>query len=881
MIPHSIRRTPSLPHRNQSCRNIVKDSASMKGEDSPIDQLCGISGDISPPRDEDTSNNQQARTTSCSEDIIGSNSATTKGRARDHPQVASSIISSSVVMYRVGNYLRDVKESQLRRRHVKGHGPVDTVSYERYDTELWNERKTQIAAKERERARQRKRRTICFANAKSAGDGSAHQRHCQIWLRLVVFGIGFVMSCIGYFIIYMSERLAKSLEPYFGLNGEAQPSPSSYGRYVGFSVLFAILALLPIAFIRPVAAGSGIAEAKAVLNGIQIPCCTELTSAACKAVSLIFAGATALPIGLEGPLIFIGMSLGENFNRLVPRKFPELHSWRLKRDLAAVGTAAGVATAFLSPIGGILFAAEEGASFVSTRLLWQCFAAAITVVIFEYFWMVIADELIGGQRRFAFELARFSGLPGQNTDVFTPPPTFEFYEYFVMMCVGAVGGVMGACFVEASKRLAKLRMKHIQTIYRKMAEITLLAAVAATLFYWLPTLSISKCLPLDLVQAHAEFFVQFNCADNEYNDLATLLRTPLSDAINLLFYESSEAFSAASCVIAGVAMLFMLLVTFGSSTAIGIFIPLLYVGAAIGRAFGLVYEGFDVRTYAILGAAASLNGVVRVLISLPAIMMETTTISTFASPLMVVCLVSRYIGNSVFRSEGIYDEILKLRNIPFLEEEPPKVAKRLVLRARDVMSMDLVLLQLTMQVNDILAILREYDHLDFPVTDSSNGGKLVGSISRATLKAVLWKKAQLQRGDGHVEGEELSAHSEDIADLSYDQFGFNRLAGVSDTELFKHFEGDDRFVFMSLAKYMTLSPIAFEESGSAERAFELFRTLGLRQLVVVDNDKIPIGVVTRFDLKVLEEGDDSHDNAADLTAKSNTTSRSASLISIS
>ena len=250
---------------------------------------------------------------------------------------------------------------------------------------------------------------------------------------------------------------------------------------------------------------------------------------------------------------------------------------------------------------------------------------------------------------------------------------------------------------------------------------------------------------------------------------------------------------------------------------------------------------------------------------------------------MVVCLVSRYIGNSVFRSEGIYDEILKIRNIPFLEEEPPKVTKRLVLRAKDLMSTELVMLQLTMQVNDILEILQEYDHLDFPVTDSSKGGQLVGSISRATLKAVLWKMVQL-RGDGDVEGEESPANPKDIADLSYDQFGFDRLQEVSDTELSNQFRGEDRFEFMSLAKYVTLSPIAFDEDGSAERAFELFRTLGLRQLVVVDNDKIPIGVVTRFDLKVLEDEDNNHDNATDLSAnieETDATSRSASLISIS
>lgn len=123
-----------------------------------------------------------------------------------------------------------------------------------------------------------------------------------------------------------------------------------------------MIAFLPVA-IAPVSGGSGIAEAKALLNGIIVPRCTDLSTALCKAISVICSVAASLPAGLEGPMIFLGLAMGENINRLAPRnepKFDLLRTDRQRINFAAIGCAAGVAAAFRSPIGGILFAMEEG-----------------------------------------------------------------------------------------------------------------------------------------------------------------------------------------------------------------------------------------------------------------------------------------------------------------------------------------------------------------------------------------------------------------------------------------------------------------------------------------------------------------------------------------
>jgi Voltage gated chloride channel len=234
---------------------------------------------------------------------------------------------------------------------------------------------------------------------------------------MIVIAIGIAMSVVGFVISYSADHL-NNVKLDFALRAATSQQDDDdddddddtnvhdarvgFGIFVSINIILALVAFVPVV-LRPHSAGSGIAEAKAVLNGLVLDKCTDLMTAACKGLSVVFAASASLPIGLEGPLIFIGLSVGEHACRLcLPtttttggRRFSSLRTDRARRDFCAVGTASGVSAAFYAPIGGVLFALEEGASFWSQALMWQCFAAASVTLFVSYFWVACETRDFG------------------------------------------------------------------------------------------------------------------------------------------------------------------------------------------------------------------------------------------------------------------------------------------------------------------------------------------------------------------------------------------------------------------------------------------------------------------------------------------------------
>ena len=131
------------------------------------------------------------------------------------------------------------------------------------------------------------------------------------------------------------------------------------------------------------AAGSGIPEIKTILSGFNVPHFLGRWVLVVKAVGASFAVPSTMSLGKEGPFIHISACIGN----LVASMFEKYrHNPRKFREMLAASVAAGLSAAFGAPIGGVLFAYEEIATYFPRSTLWRAFVcSAVAAIILRTF----------------------------------------------------------------------------------------------------------------------------------------------------------------------------------------------------------------------------------------------------------------------------------------------------------------------------------------------------------------------------------------------------------------------------------------------------------------------------------------------------------------
>ncbi|XP_016419503.1 chloride transport protein 6-like [Sinocyclocheilus rhinocerous] len=736
---------------------------------------------------------------------------------------------------------------------------------------------------------------------------------------ILVFAIGVSTGLTGLFVdffVWLFTQLK------FSLVGQSVEECSENGclalsllELLALNMVFVFISSV-LVLIEPVAAGSGIPEIKSYLNGVKIPGIVRLRTFICKVTGVLFAVAGGLFVGKEGPMIHSGAIVGAGlpqFQSITFKKirfhFPYFRSDRDKRDFVSAGAAAGVAAAFGAPIGGTLFSLEEGSSFWNQALTWKVlFCSMSATFTLNFFRSGINFNKWGSfQLPGLLNFGEFKCVDGDKTCHLWTAVDLAF---FVLM--GVAGGLLGALFNCINKRLAKYRMRNVHPKARFIRLLeSLLVCMVTTLVIFVASVTLGECR--DLVSTNNNTSTQgsvneevnstirrFFCYNNTYNDMATLFFNPQEVAIHQLFHQNAT-FSPVTLLLFFVLYFFLSCWTYGVSVPSGLFVPSLLCGASLGRLVANVLKiNFHMQiysgTFALIGAAAFLGGVVRMTISLTVILIESTNEITYGLPIMITLMVAKWTGD--FFNKGIYDIHIHLKGVPLLEWETEVEMDKLT--ASDIMEPNLTYVYPHTRIQSLVSILRTTVYHAFPVVTENRdnekefmkGNILISNNIRFKVQHDMYcSSIELQRFDHkmvHVPYPNLypdqSPSEEWTLEERFRPLTFHglilrsqlvnllirgvcyaenqssasqpRLSHSEMTEDYPRFPDihdldlallNPRMI-VDVTPYMNPCPYTVSPNTCVSQVFNLFRTMGLRHLPVVNAVGEIVGIITRHNL---------------------------------
>ena len=529
----------------------------------------------------------------------------------------------------------------------------------------------------------------------------------------------------------------------------------SFGHLIGLGFwmitagLFAAMATLSVVYVEPAAAGSGIPDLIAYLNGVLMHKVMGVKTFFVKSFSCVAATVAGMPIGLEAPLIHLGAIIGagvsQGRSRTLGVKLPWLGRFRGhkdRRDFITAGAACGVSAAFGAPIGGLLFVMEEVASFWDHSASGQVFLA--TLITFATGSLLTKLFLPSSSSRLLFEVDYSLGL--------------NLVAVFPSILLGLICGLLAVLFTQANLRVVKWRRSAIRPYNRRrIVESICIAITYAFICYIIALMG-----PCSMTVAphpanqtagvqewqteNATELVSFMChKDGEYSGLATLMLGMGKGNIRHFFTRRTvDEFSFGSVLTSLVVYFTFAFYTSGSAVSSGLVVPMIIIGATTGRLYGIILyylfgssvpkslihastgaywvsEGWmDPGVYALIGAGAFFAGTSRLTISVSVIMVELSGELHYLLPLMVAIVVSKAVADLL--CVPLYHQMLHLDFVPYLPDEGNVVGIEVeAYTAEDVMHRNVVCLQARENTTTILTALRTNQHQAFPVVEMERG----------------------------------------------------------------------------------------------------------------------------------------------------------------
>ncbi|WP_294329041.1 chloride channel protein [uncultured Chryseobacterium sp.] len=300
-------------------------------------------------------------------------------------------------------------------------------------------------------------------------------------------------------------------------------------------------------------------------------------------------------VGREGPTIQIAGSVFRKVNEYLPEWWPKIS----KKNMIMTGAAAGLAAAFNTPLGGIVFAVEELSkthiNYFKTALFTAVIIAGLT-----------AQTLAGSYL--------YLGYPKTN-DV-------SLMVMFPIMLVAATAGIMASQLSVMMLKLNEWKKKTLKTDRAHVAFLVICAFIIASIAYFINR---------EILGSGKEIMERVLFTQNKHEDWYVPILRMLGPALS-----------------------------FTSGGAGGIFAPALTAGASIGSVIsGVIHLTPNETNVVVLGGmVAFLTGITRAPFTSAIIVLEMTDRHSLIFHLMLAGMVSS-IASILVSRHSLYD-VLKI-----------------------------------------------------------------------------------------------------------------------------------------------------------------------------------------------------------------------------
>ncbi|ORX60163.1 hypothetical protein BCR36DRAFT_316643 [Piromyces finnis] len=464
------------------------------------------------------------------------------------------------------------------------------------------------------------------------------------------------------------------------------------------------------------AAGSGLPEIKTILSGFVIRGFLGLKTLITKIIGLIFSTSAGLIIGTQGPLVHICCCIGNIVSRCFKKyKYNEAK----RREILSAACSSGVAVAFGAPIGGVLFSFEEVSYYFPQKTMWRSFIAA----------MVAAVTLKYTNPYRTGKAVLFEVVYNKQ---------WHYFEIIYFVVIGIFGGLFGTFFNKINLKWRKIR-KNIKINRFPIFEVIIVSLVSGLLGY------INSYTRIGNAELIGDLFKECDIKNKLKHDICNndVLFGPIIKNLLITLFIKIILATITLCI----------------RVPCGYFIPTMVSGALSGRIFGIcllkltkLYPNFFLFSfcstdgecitpgvYAMLGAAATLCGVTRIIISLVVIMFELTGGVSYVIPIMITILTSKWTADA-FNKNSIFDCLIEENDYPYLNNKKIPIHQKSIV---DIMDTDVITLEANHKysIDELIDILNcklltsQYsDDSGFPILDN---GILVGYIAFNELENAI------------------------------------------------------------------------------------------------------------------------------------------------